>query len=169
MMIRNRISLFVATFLIIGFFFLALPEKGYSGTNGLSQLGCCVDNVEICIGCGSLGCAINESECGEIGGEGLSRGDVCFNNGFCLPPKDDDLGCCVISAGTCNGGELFVDCDAVGIAWFFDTDCSEVPQCAPVATNVPTLSGWGLLSLAVVLGILGIAGFMVMRRKKVAA
>ena len=27
MMIRNRISLFVATFLIVGFFFLALPEK----------------------------------------------------------------------------------------------------------------------------------------------
>jgi hypothetical protein len=31
MLLKNRISLFVATFLIIGFFFLALPEKGFSG------------------------------------------------------------------------------------------------------------------------------------------
>ena len=31
MIYKNRISLFVATFLIIGFFLLALPEKGYSG------------------------------------------------------------------------------------------------------------------------------------------
>ena len=37
-MIKNRISLFIATFLIIGFFFLALPEKGYSG---VGQIFCC--------------------------------------------------------------------------------------------------------------------------------
>jgi len=34
-MINNKVSLFLATFLIVGFFFLALPEKGYS------QMGCC--------------------------------------------------------------------------------------------------------------------------------
>jgi hypothetical protein len=32
-------------------------------------------------------------------------------------------------------------------------------------TNVPTLSDWGLIALA---GILGMAGFMVMRRRKLA-
>ena len=79
-MIKNRFSLFVTTFLIVGFFFLALPENGYSqSTNGAS------------------------------------------------------------------------------------------PTLGPIATNVPTLSGWGLLSLAVVLGILGIAAFMVMRKKKATA
>jgi len=31
MMIKNQISLFIATFLIIGFFFVALPEDGFSG------------------------------------------------------------------------------------------------------------------------------------------
>jgi len=77
-MIKNRISLFVTTFLIVGFFFLALPEKGYSGVS----------------------------------------------------PPPATLG--------------------------------------PVASSIPTLSGWGLLSLAVVLGILGIGAFLVMRRRKVA-
>jgi hypothetical protein len=76
-MFKNQISLFVATFLIIGFFFLALPEEGVSG----------------------------------------------------LP----------------------------------------VPTLGPVATSVPTLSGWSLLSLAVVLGILGIVGFLVIRRRKASA
>ncbi|MEX1000122.1 MAG: IPTL-CTERM sorting domain-containing protein [Thermodesulfobacteriota bacterium] len=39
-------------------------------------------------------------------------------------------------------------------------------QCEPPVSNVPTLSEWGLISMA---GILGIVGFMVMRRRKVAA
>ncbi len=43
---RNRISLFVATFLIIGFFFLALPEKGI--TAGPPGLSCC-QNVGSCM------------------------------------------------------------------------------------------------------------------------
>lgn len=34
------------------------------------------------------------------------------------------------------------------------------------ATNVPTLSEWGLITMA---GILGIIGFMVIRRRKVTA
>ena len=79
-MIKNRFSLFVTTFLIVGFFFLALPGNGYSQS-------------------------------------------------------------------TTNGA----------------------PTLGPIATNVPTLSGWGLLSLAVVLGILGIGGFLVMRRRKLTA
>lgn len=37
---------------------------------------------------------------------------------------------------------------------------------APLNVNVPTLSEWGLLALA---GILGIVGFMVIRRRKVSA
>jgi hypothetical protein len=50
----------------------------------------------------------------------------------------------------------------------FDVDCPPPPTQPPVA-NVPTLSGWGLMSLAVVLGILGLVGFLVMRRRKVSA
>jgi len=46
-MLKNRLSLFVATFLIIGFFFLALPEKGYSGIANLpGGPPCCGIEVE---------------------------------------------------------------------------------------------------------------------------
>ncbi len=102
MMIRNRISLLVATFLIIGFFFLALPEKG------LGQSFCC---------------QIDEAECFDLG-DGL----------FC--PIND-----------------VVD----------DAFCNEAGQCivGPPPTDVPTLSEWGLIAMA---GILGIVGFMVIRR-----
>ena len=37
---------------------------------------------------------------------------------------------------------------------------------APIPSNVPTLSQWGLIAMA---GILGIVGFMVIRRRKVSA
>lgn len=45
MTFRNRISLFVATFLIIGFFFLALPEKGITqgGIFCCQNIGSCID------------------------------------------------------------------------------------------------------------------------------
>jgi len=171
MMFRNQISIFVATFLIVGLFFLALPEKGYSGVP--TDLGCCLDiepEPAICIGCEGLDdCAIRRVDCPETDVFiNFTEKEVCFNNGNCLPPKDDDLGCCVISAGNCNGGELFVDCDGVGIAWFFDTDCSEIPECV-VITPIPTFNQWGLIALVVVLGIVGIVGFMVIRRRKVNA
>jgi hypothetical protein len=42
---------------------------------------------------------------------------------------------------------------------------SEPPP--PPPPTIPTLSEWGLIALAVVLGIVGIVGFMVIRRRKV--
>ena len=44
----------------------------------------------------------------------------------------------------------------------FDVDCRQV-----VPSPIPTFNQWGLIALAVVLGIVGIVGFMVIRRKKV--
>jgi len=160
MMFKNRLSLFVATFLIISFFFLALPEKGYSGINGNSQLGCCIERG-VCIGCGSLDCTLDLNECLAMGGDNSALNQVCQTNGGCAEPAG--LGCCVLSEGNCNENQEFVDCDGEGIAWFFKTDCSEFPECAPLVTNVPTLSEWGLIAMA------GIVGFMVIRRKKATA
>jgi len=108
---RNRISLFIATFLIIGFFFLALPEKGYSGAamaiTGCCQFaGACADIPEgpsICVG-------------------ETIPGAFCNDNGQCIQPA--------------------------------------------INTPIPTLSEWGLLAMA---GVLGIVGFIVIRRRKVSA
>jgi len=104
---NNRFSLFLATFLIVGFFFLALPENGYS------QMGCC-----------------------QLPGEGCADVD----DGRCVP-------------GT----------------FFQDQICNDATgQCVQPAINtpIPTISEWGLITMA---GILGIIGFMVIRRRKVAA
>lgn len=113
-MIKNRISLFVAAFLVVGFFFLALPEKGYSQT----PIGCCQYETS---------CAI------------LFEGDQvpCSNGG-----GEVELGgTCDHESGICIGMEPL-----------------------PLSTNVPTLSEWGLISMA---AILGIVGFIVIRRRKV--
>ncbi len=80
-MFKNRFSLFVAAFVIIGFFFLALPEKGYSGIP--IDFGCCrTQNLQNCIGCES-GCAITENFCDDIEGEFFvsQKGRICVDEG----------------------------------------------------------------------------------------
>ena len=39
------------------------------------------------------------------------------------------------------------------------------PTIMPDVTNVPTVSGYGLLSLAVVLGLIGVGAFLLRRKK----
>ena len=169
-MLKNKISLFISTFLIISFFFLALPEEGYSGLN---PLGCCITppgDEQICIGCDDdLTCAIRENDCPSP--EGIFfTGSTCITisggNDDC-EPNPTGPGCCVISAGNCNNNQLIGACDEdEGMAWFLDTDCSEVPQCQIVNTPIPTITQWGLIALA---SILGIISFIVIRRRKVTA
>ncbi len=59
-----------------------------------------------------------------------------------------------------NDNSVDVTCNSTG-----DIDCTFINSRIPT-TNIPTLSEWGLISMA---AILGIAGFMIMRRRKVAA
>jgi len=111
-MLSKRVSLFLIAYLIVGFFFLAVPEKGYSG-GGIppSELGCCQfgDNCE----------TITSSQCFEdTGNLGF------FPEGIC----DENTSQCIVRSG------------------------------------IPTLSEWGLIAMA---GVLGIVGFMVIRRRKV--
>jgi hypothetical protein len=177
-MLKNKFSIFIATFLIIGFFFLALPEKGYSGGPFLS-FGCCKTEVGgsggECIGCES-GCATSQDFCEENDGEFFMSGasHICDDVDAMLGAECEltdliDQGCCVTESGDCIessfGGCL--DDGLVGEIWFDVADCSEVPECeVNVVSAVPTLSEWGLIAFA---GILGIVGFMVMRRRKVSA
>ncbi len=179
MMLKNRFSLFAATFLIIGLFFLALPEKGFSGTSSATFGTCCIDLSDgECITCEFFACAYSKSFCEqELGGDFESgAGGVCVDDDKgprCGDGDPEVLGCCVIEEGNCEDGVIRGDCfDEQGEGadfWVFNESCSDVPECAPLPKNVPTLSGWGLISLAVVLGILGIAGFIVMRKRKVTA
>lgn len=58
--------------------------------------------------------------------------------------------------------------DAAADSGIIDGDDGLVTQfvCVPVVSNIPTLSEWGLIAMA---GLMGIIGFIVMRRGKVAA
>jgi hypothetical protein len=170
-MIKNKFTLLIPIFLVSVFFFVTLPEKSYSGFS--TDLGCCLDINQNCLGCGSLECAISGPECAAIGGDNHVRRSECLSDNQCREVNPEALGCCVISQGTCIDEEAFrqcspgfIDSDGEGIAWFQGVDCSEVPQCDPITRDVPTLSKLGLVALAVVIGI---TGYMIIRRRKVTA
>lgn len=118
----NRIYIFIAAFLILSIYFLALPEKGYSGVGPI--IGCCQ----------------------YIDGEG---GDQCLN----------------LTGGGDEECPSIIEGEFVG---FFEGEtCSaETELCSGFAVNVPTISEWGLIATA---GILGLISFMIMRRRRVKA
>ena len=130
MMIKNRISIFLVTFLIIGFFFIALPEKGNAGLS----LGCCLsppNGTSSCIGCGGLDCAIRFDLC-EVPPNNFQPGDTCINtnNGAECGGVFGATGCCINLGGNCLEERLEIGECASGdeaLAWFLGTDCSEVP------------------------------------------
>ena len=100
-----------------------------------------------------------------------------------VPPLPGGPPCCDLPGGTCFGGETAQDqcdgnipgpCELGNCEFFGNSICVADPEmgnnfgsCVVRTTNVPTLSEWGLVAMA---GILGILGFiMVIRRKKAAA
>ena len=129
-MIKNKFSLFVATFLIIGFFFLALPDKGYSQSIFDGPPCCDVLRSNVCLG----GEEAAIQACKSCEADPLLNCEL-VEDGICVPDGDSS---------------------------FFGS-CVSPP---PVTSPIPTLSEWGLIAMA---GILGIVGFMVIRRKKVSA
>ena len=91
-MIRNRISLVVATFLIVGFIFLAMPEKGYSGFFIPGGPPCCdipSDNL----------CAGGEEVFTHCPPDCVASGAcVIVENGICVPDDDSGHGSCISPA-----------------------------------------------------------------------
>jgi len=129
-MLKNQISLFLATFLIIGLFFLALPEDGYSGVLIPGGPPCCdLPVIDRCVG-----------------------GEQAALN--CQATFCEELGCEFIEDAIC------VEEDEI-----LTGSCVELQS----VSAIPTLSEWGMITIAVVLGIVGIIGFMVIRRRKVNA
>ena len=78
-MTKDMFSLFVAVFLIVGFFFLALPEKAFSGF-AIPSTGCCIGPNDECVnfGGGAVACLV-----GSIVDDGTCTfegpGGVCTN------------------------------------------------------------------------------------------
>lgn len=111
-MLRNQIISSVAVILTFGFFFLALPEEGFSGFS--TQINCCQF----------------EGQC-----EDTSQGPIMCREQDFVPNA-----VCNQSTGSC-------------------VLISRI-------NSIPTMSEWGLIAMA---GILGIAGFIIVRKRKVAA
>ena len=159
----RSITIFTITLFIFSIFLFGLPEQSVAGV-ALGPLGCCSLSGG-CTGCQPLEtCAIREENCD---GVVFAPGDVCVGEFACTSPGDFD-GCCVLTEGLCMDDESYGECDsAESLAWFENESCSDVPQCAePVVSSVPTIAEWGLIALA---GILGLVGFMVLKRRKVIA
>ena len=124
MISKNSISIILILFLTFSFFFLALPENGYSGIPSVPGGPPCCQQGSRCIG-------------------GVTAPSECQS------PRCDNVDCEIIEDAICvEGDEMFTG------------------SCVSPA-DVPTLSEWGLIAMA---GILGIVGFiMVIRRRKATA
>jgi len=100
-----------------------------------SQTSTLTVSLEVCADCeGTIFGTIEPDECG-----------VCFG----------DNSTCLDCAGIPNGD---TEVDECGVCGGDNSTCTVV-----VTTPIPTLSEWGLIAMA---GILGIVGFMVIRRRK---
>jgi len=166
---KKSISIFVSALLIVGILFIALPEEGNSSV----LHGCCIVDSE-CVGCDEGTCAASESFCEEQG-SAVADG-ACVNQpggDFCDfdTTWDDFEGCCVIDTNNCSDETSWRNCvgDSEpilnGQVWLPETSCRLVPQCA--VSNVPTISQWGLIATAGILGIIGL--IMVIRKRNVSA
>jgi len=84
-----------------------------------------------------------------------------------IPPPG--LGCCVLGENDCINDQNEDECDAAGGNLELRLSCSSVPECnvmppPPVVSNVPTISQWGMIAMAGLLGIFSL--LIIMRRKK---
>jgi len=88
--------------------------------------------------------------------------DDCFSTPECLDSDVDTIPD-IIDNCPANSNPDQSDSDGDGIG---DVCDDELDDEVVISTQIPTLSEWGLISMA---GILGIVGFMVIRRRKVTA
>ena len=78
----------------------------------------------------------------------------------------DDAAIVCNNPGCLNEGDCIFYQDRICVPDDGSVGLGSCRQLLPTQTNIPTLGEWGLMALAVVLGV---AGFMVIRRRKAAA
>jgi len=170
-MLRTRLTLSAFTLLLTSLLFLSITQESYSGTTAMTPICCTLGDS--CVGCES-GCAIPSAECAASGGSGEKEA-YCVDNGTGASCEDPGgaQGCCVIAEDDCSGPTDYATCafEAGGTYWFEGSDCSEVSMCSaapgPVLnTTIPTLNEWGLIIVTV---LLGIAGLLVIRKRRASA
>ena len=127
----KKSSALVPVFLIVGFLFLALPEKGHAGFFMPGGPPCCQVTTDIEVGC--------------VGGQEALG--FCQESTIC-----DDADCEFFENRECVIDEE--QQEVIGLC------VGEEPD---ITRNVPTLSEWGLIALAVAFGVIG---FILLRRRK---
>lgn len=166
---RNFILLYGVLFLTLGLFVFLNPEKAYSGIP--FSLGCCLqqNGTSSCLGCGEFGerCAVPQQQClDDLNGDFFQGGSFCTEGtpgeARCLIGGPSE-GCCVFEDGDCSDNVTVSSCG--GDLWYIGSPCSEILQCTQRET-VPTMSTWGIIAMA---GILGIVGFIVIRKRMASA
>ena len=82
-------------------------------------------------------------------------------------------GCCQFDGSCENLAQEVCFADPLSLLFFIDSECNESTGVCPrsdvgdsEARSVPTLSEWGLIAMA---GVLGLVGFIVIHRRKVTA
>lgn len=87
---------------------------------------------------------------------------------FALPQKSiAQTACCINQTGCIVvGGDPVLCFEGTFVPEGMCTQVGEGGQCVAAPTDVPTLSEWGLIAMA---GVLGVVGFMVIKRKRAAA
>ncbi len=121
---KNYFLVFILTFFVAGFIFLALPETGFS------QEGCCRNNGAQCPQCGSVGqddfCMSPNVDCNTfVAGE------------FCVRTQGQDQcepsGCCLVD-DTCIGDLPETACEGPGIGgeYLGDGACGQFQECIQV-------------------------------------
>ena len=171
-MIKNRVLFFIATFLITSFIFLTLAEKGYTGIGMIPP------------------CPCDTGMTGEFSGNEIINtvcpgGILGSDSGFTI----DENGVSVFlenppslmysTSGGGGEGSVCILNSANNLGWLIILNNEEFEQCnerliqgcdllpaPPPPAQVPTLSEWGLIAMA---AIMGIVGFMVIRRRKITA
>ncbi|MGB3365120.1 MAG: IPTL-CTERM sorting domain-containing protein [Thermodesulfobacteriota bacterium] len=128
------------------------------------ELGCCVESQGLCSLETSVACPVPPNEAF------LGLGTTCTNEPLCVPPPTPTptptgtppptempgTGCCVEAEGLCSittpqSCSVPPNLEFLGI----DTNCENVAACnlPPQVTEVPTISEWGLIATALMLGL----------------
>lgn len=162
MLSRNQIFLSTVFILVAGFFFLSTPETGYA--QPVSD--CCFEHDTT--GCDNAACeaticADDPFCCNE------EWDDLCVDEAesFCgsLCPKEPE-GCCTELGTFPDACEILTEEECIehgGIYQGDDTNCNDFNECH--ARPIPTMSEWGLIAFAGILGLISFFYYFTRRKQ----